>query len=462
MANLLRSLKSGIKRRVRPWIQTWAEQPGEIPESVWDLRRGASGLEWGGHRLVDLAAQFGSPLHVLDLARLERQFAELSGVDVFCSYKTHPLPAVLQRLHRLGAGAEVVSEMELMLALRLGVPPDRIIYNGPAKSDASIRTAIEQDILLLNLNHREELPRVARTAKELGRRARVGVRVNPGSGWSQQFGTPIQGGAARALIEEALATPEVELIGLHSHRGALMYRTSEVSGFLAEMLGFAAELEQALGWTPEILDVGGGLATPSVRFLQPREQRLAQTFGVPPAAPQMQGLLDRRTYADQVRRQVQAHYALRGRTPPRVVTEVGRGLTADAQLLIGRVIDVRLAADGTRFAILDSGINLAAIMRGARHQIFDVARPDAARDVLYRLAGPICQPGDVICNAVKLPELAPGCLLAIMDSGAYFEPDSTAFSFPRPATVSLDGGEVRIARRRETLQDVFMRDGLDS
>ena len=458
MANSQNSLKTAIKRGLRPLAARSAPRCQQLPPERWNLQPLADGgLALRGHRLVDLSALHGTPLHVLDAAKLDDNVAALGGLEVFGSYKTQPVPAVLARLHAAGAGAEVISEMELNLALRLGMPGSRIIYNGPAKSDASIRTAITENILLLNLNHREELARVVAIARELGRRVRLGIRVNVPSGWSMQFGTPIAGGEAEALFEEALKHPEVQVVGLHSHRGALFEAEGELQGFLGEVLAFADRLHARFGWSPEILDVGGSLAIPTVKMLSSRDIRLAQTFRVEIGGPEQAsfGIAD---YARCVKQAVAAHYQAAGRAMPRTVVEIGRALTGNAQMLIAGVITTKDTGDDLQFAVLDTGINIASIMRVARHQIFPLNRFGEPATVTYRLAGPICQPGDVIQNAIRLPELKPGDTLAIMDSGAYFEPDSTVFSFPRPATVMIDGDAVRVVRRRETLDDVISRD----
>ncbi len=183
MANSQNSFKTAIKRGLRPLAARSAPKCLQLAPALWNLEPlPDGGLALRGHRLSDLAALHGTPMHVLDAAKLDDNVAALGGLEVFCSYKTQPVPAVLARLHANGAGAEVISEMELNLALRLGMPGRRIIYNGPAKSDASIRTAITENILLLNLNHREELARIVAIARELGRTVRLGIRVNVPSG----------------------------------------------------------------------------------------------------------------------------------------------------------------------------------------------------------------------------------------------------------------------------------------
>lgn len=452
------SLRSLLKRTIGPFVFMSAPHPRSLSPALWGLAPTPKGtLCLGPHDLEQLAVRYGTPLHVLDAFRLRSNMEALGGLDVFFSYKTNPVPAILKRLHDLGAGAEVISEMELDLALRLGVPAGRIIYNGPAKSVRSLRTAISQRILL-NLNHREELARVVAISRETGSRARLGIRVNCSSGWTAQFGTPIAGGAALSLFEEALSTPEIELVGLHSHRGELIHNVQALNSFLKELLAFADTLHARLGWSPEILDLGGSLAIPTVKPMSSWDIRRSQTFGIEIGGPDMEGQLGINEYAATIRSEVAEHYRRTGRKAPGIVVELGRALTGNAQFLLTRVVSTRAAVDGPAMAVLDAGISLASIMRHERHQIFMASRPVTDRFQSYRLVGPICQPGDVISNSVRLPELHSGDLLAIMDSGAYFESDSTVFSFPRPGTLVVAGSEVHLARRAETLDDVISRD----
>ncbi len=152
-------------------------------------------LSLHGADLEEVAREWGTPLHVVDLPRLDAIAVDAmaparsgSGADVFYSYKTNPVPGVLRRLHRHGVGAEVISEYELWLALRLGVAPERIIYNGPAKSDASLRLAINKGVRLVNANSLAEVHRIADIAAAEGVEANVGIRVALATTWGGQFG----------------------------------------------------------------------------------------------------------------------------------------------------------------------------------------------------------------------------------------------------------------------------------
>lgn len=452
--------KNTIKRWLGSIVRYFARRGRQLPPVLWGLDMTSGGeLRLGRHALSALAREYGTPLHVHDASALRSNYGALAALDVFYSYKTHPLPAVLKSLHALGAGAEVISELELDLALRMGVPAERIIYNGPAKSDRSLHTAIAQGILLLNLNHAGELPRIVRIARDLKRRVRLGIRVTTRAGWSAQFGTPIDGGAALALFREALATPEIELVGIHSHRGAMIDNEPDLTAYLNDILTFSELLEERLGWSPEILDVGGSLALSTVGPTSWLQRRLARTFGVEIGAPEHDTRLTPASYASIIQATVAARYRDRPALMPRVVIEPGRALTGNTQMLVTRVVCTRDNSDGSAIAILDAGVNIASIMRQERHQILAVRQPsDGTSCRRYRLVGPICQPGDVLVDAIWLPVLQTGDLLVILDSGAYFEPDSTTFSFPRPGTVVVDGSEVTLARRAETLQDVLSRD----
>ncbi len=467
MAGYLRAFKKATRQAMVPVVRRVVGDTDDLPLDLWGMRIGADGrLLYAGHDVISLAERHGTPLHLLDVARLDTNLAafldpparDRRGVEVYYSFKTQPLPWIIKRLVSRGAGAEVISEYELRLALHLGVPADKIIYNGPGKSDASIRTSIEAGILLFNLNHLEEVDRVASIARGLGRRIRVGVRVVTSSGWSSQFGCSITSGEAMAAFERALATPEFDVIGLHSHRGRHIHHAADLAGFVSEVLAFADQLKDRLRFEPKILDFGGSLGITTVRGFTPVDQRLVETLHTPVGPADPTTSLGPAAYVRQLLDAVHSHYGARSAPVPRVAIEPGRALTGNAQALVARVIATRTSPERLAYAILDAGVNIDGILRSQRHQLYRVTQCGAPRVTLYRLVGPICQPGDVLFPCVRLPHLEAGDVLMIMDSGAYFEPDSTSFSFPRPGPVAIDGEHVHVIRRAETFEDMIDRD----
>jgi len=458
----LASSKARVKSALRPLLHAvHADQPPLAPE-LWQLADDAQrGLLLEGVALRDLVTQFGSPLHVVHAARLRdnaRRFQAVppgatGGCEVFYSYKTNPIEGVLKLLHEQGIGAEVISPYELWLAKQLGVPPERTIYNGPAKSDDSIRDAIERRIQVINCNHREELPRVAQIARQLGVRARVALRVNTSVGWSGQFGTPIQGGQALDAYREALALPELSVVGVHAHRGGQIRNEPELLAFVSEVLAFAEELDGILPTPLELLNFGGSLGLPTSLHLDHRAQRRNELFHVDIPTPMVAQALSVERYLELVVGQVESQYRRMGKPRPRILLEPGRAMTGNTQLLLASVLTTK-SAGAVTCAVLDAGINLAESVKNEYHQLFAVTRHREARSRVHTLVGPICSPADTLYPALRLPPLRDGDCLAIMDAGAYFVPFSTSFSFPRPAIALLDGGIATLTRRRETFDDL--------
>lgn len=468
MSSLKRASKALLKKALQTAFSAQSSTSSGIPLSHFGLEAdGGGNVTLCGVRLSELAKESGSPLHVVNLERLRenaRRFLAAptdltAGCEVFYSYKTNPIPGVLAELHRNGIGAEVISHYELWLALKLGVPPSRIIYNGPAKSEASIRQAIELGIELLNINHREEIGVVARIASELRRKARVGLRVSLG-GWAGQFGTPAAGGQALRAYEEALSSEWLDVVGLHVHRGGMMQAEAEALQFIDGVLSFTDTLREQLGLGLSILDLGGSLGSPSVRGLGGRELRLNRAFFRQIPAPDPARALSIEAYTSLLLTRVREHYARRSEAPPRLFLEPGRAMTSDAQLLLTRVHGLK--HDGERhFAIMDAGVNVAESCRSEYHQII-ATQHKGRRTQTYTIVGPICTPGDTLYWAARLPALEVGDTLAVMDAGAYFVPFSTSFSFPRPGVVLLDGGRITPLRRAETFDDLIRLDAVEA
>jgi len=442
----------------------------DLPLECWGLSRDAAGaLTLHDTSLEALVERWGSPLHVVDARRLDDNSARFTAApagegatlqpEVFASYKTNPLPGLMRRVHAAGLGAEVVSPYELWLALRLGVPPASIIYNGPAKSEASLVEALRRGVGLINVNARSELAPLAALARRLGVRPRVGVRVVLPGRWGGQFGERIDGGAALSAFREARALPELEVVALHAHLGGELATAPQVKMLVAGVLDLADALRDQLGLELEILDLGGNLACPTTHHLTAWDHRLAVSLGWQPAPRPPSHVLTIEGYLAALTAPVVRHYRALGRPPPRVFLEPGRALTGDAELLLTRAIQVREPdSAGLTWAVLDAGINVAESVRAEWHQLLPLRRRPGTRR-LYRLTGPSCMQGDLLYPAWSLPELRPGDGLAIMDAGAYFFPFSTDFSFPRPAVVQLGDGPERLLRQAERFEDLVAADG---
>ena len=465
LKKLIGRLRGRAKRALRPWIQRYGYRPPTLTPRYWSLEDDSvSGLSLQGVSLDSLVKKWGSPLHVVDAqalranaSRFLRPHGVASGCEVFYSYKTNPVPGVLRVLHDAGIHAEVISHQELWLARQLGIAPEHIVYNGPGKSLESLREAVALGIQVININHAEEVERVAAVARELGRRPRVGLRITTGGGWTAQFGTPVDNGAALRAFAAARDTGVLDVVGVHAHLGGMIHDRGTLLWAVGSVLDFVEQLERQHGIALEILNFGGSLATPTVKHDSALDRRLNQTFHRPlpePDATQSLGIED---YVTCLMQAVRERYARRGRPAPRVFIEPGRSMTGNTQMLIASVISTKQVTDGS-FLILDAGINIAESARGEYHKMFAVRGWGEPATETYTVVGPICSPADTLVYAWPCRRLAEGDQLVIMDAGAYFVPFSTSFSFPRPAIVMLDGGREGLLRRAERFEDLIALD----
>lgn len=429
----------------------------DLPLETFGLSRDESGaLVLRGVTLASLVRAHGSPLFVVDAAALDANVTSFAGVECFYSYKTNPVPAVLERLHARGAGAEVISEYEMWLARELGLDGERIVSNGPVRTDEAIRSAVDMGALV-NVNHREEIARVAAIARSLGKRARVGLRVVTDGGWGGQFGEPLAGGNAFAAYREMFVREELDVVAIHTHLGVAIRDAATVEQLAREVIDFVAFLRRDLGVAIEIADFGGSLASPTVAHYDPLALRLNRSFSADLQAAEPSQTLAIGAYVEALVRSVEASCRRHDVPRPRIFVEPGRALTSATQMLLCSVTSLK--ASGARsavHAILDAGVNIAEPVRNESHQIF-VDGPQR-EEIEHRLVGPICTPMDTLAWSMRLPRLEPNDLLAIMDAGAYFVPFSTSFSFPQPAIVMVEDGAARVVRRRETFEDLVARD----
>ncbi|MFB6135178.1 MAG: diaminopimelate decarboxylase [Halobacteriaceae archaeon] len=392
--------------------------------------------DWSPTRLRDLAAEFGTPLYVLDRERVRENYARLSAAfpdaDVLYAAKANAGAHVLGTLADAGAGVECASAGEVRRALDAGFDPADCHYtavNPPADDlDYVVETAAEHPGLTVTANARDDVERL----DERGFRGRFCLRVHPGvgaghseavaTGADAKFGVPRR--EAAGVLRDA-ADRGFDVVGVHAHAG------SGIGGEdLAEHRRVVERVGDVARASPvplEFVDVGGG-------------------FGVPyrPGEPP----LDLDAVAAETRDAL-------GDLDARLVVEPGRYLVADAGVLLTRVNTVK---DGGSLAGVDAGMTtlLRPALYGSHHEVRNVAA-DAADRATERVTvvGPVCESTDVLAADRDLPGPERGDLLAVGNAGAYgFEMASQYNSRPRPAVVALDGGTARVARRRETVADL--------
>ncbi len=437
------------------------------PEN-WGASVGPEGhLLIAGCDTVELARRFGTPLYVVDRARLRSNFDTFASafrsqglrVEVGYSYKTNPLPGVLQALHQFGAWAEVISHFELWLALELGVPPEKIVFNGPGKTREALELAVARGVSIINVDNEDEIDWIASCALKLKKRQRVGVRVVTSVGWSSQFGLNIQAGAARRAFERISAHRQLDAAGLHVHLGTGIRDIAVYVQAVSEALEFAHALRKALGINISMFDLGGGFGVPTVRPFTQWDMRL-MAGGHRPTVTDVSSAPSMADYARAIA-EVFARHPAEGEAPL-LFFEPGRAITSSAQTLLLEVLAVKPAGGQVFNAICNGGKNITMPLGYEYHEIFAAANLQGDGTLRYDLFGPLCHPGDVLFKGKRLPRLSAGDFIAVMDAGAYFVPNQMNFSNPRPAAVMVEAGQARLIRSRETFEDIVVHDGLST
>jgi diaminopimelate decarboxylase len=454
-----------LHRHRRAWRAESRLERERLAPAYWDAEIGPDGhLAVQGVDLARVADEFGTPLHVVDVARLRANYYgfldAFSGihapVHLGTSYKTNPAPFVLSSLHAWGSRAEVISHFELWLALKLGVPADRIIFNGPGKPREALEAAVAGGIGLVNVDSLEELEALEAVCAAQGRPQRIGIRVTGDVGWEQQFGLPIGGGVALEAFRRAHRSPHLRPVGVHLHLGTGIGEPDTYARGISQVLDLARSLRRDPGLTLEVLDFGGGFGVPTTRTLTEWDHRLQYLrLPVRPAIPER---APRPTdYAARIEPLLSGYLAEGAAGGVEVVFEPGRAITGSAQMLLLRVLRVKQAGRATRDVILDGGRNLCLPLAWEFHEIHPVSRMREGPLLPQSLYGPLCHPGDIVAQHKLLPPLVEGDVVAVMDAGAYFLPNETCFSQPRPGMVAITEGHARTVSRAETFSDLVAR-----
>jgi diaminopimelate decarboxylase len=398
-------------------------------------------LELGRVATGALAGEFGTPLVVYceqTLRARARAYREAApDALVLYSVKAFPSLALLRLFAEEGLGAEVSTLGELEFALRAGLEGEAIVVDGNNKGDDEIRAAAQTGAALV-VDAIDDLERA-------GPSARLLVRVTPGidaethdaiktGHVGSKFGLPPD--AAIEAIARALAAG-FAVVGLHVHIGSQLLDLGAERMTVEWLAGFCTRCRAELGWTPELLDLGGGLG---IRYV-PDDPALSSTAFVSALAAS-----------------VQSAWGLHDLPVPRLVLEPGRSLVGEAGVTLYRVGVVKRASPTTTFVAIDGGMsdNPRPQLYGARYTAVIAGRAEEEPAGSYTVCGKHCESGDVLIDRVALPEPRRGDVLAVPATGAYtLGMGSNYNGVPRPAAVLVSGGQARLIRRRETLDDLL-------
>ncbi|MEI9982505.1 MAG: diaminopimelate decarboxylase [Aliidongia sp.] len=413
------------------------------PNSEFPYRDGVMQCE--GVSLAALADAVGTPFYCYSTATLTRRYrnyeAAFAGLDARICYavKANSNQAVLASFARLGAGADVVSEGELRRALAAGIPAERIVFSGVAKTEEELGFALDRGIGQVNVESEPELDLLSSLAQARGKRVRIAIRVNPDvdakthpkitTGKAEnKFGINIAD--APRLYAHAATLPGLEPVSVALHIGSQLLDFAPFEAAFARLARLVRALREQ-GLAIHHLDLGGGVGVP-------------YRGEAPP---------DLGAYAAIIRRTV-------GDLGCGLTLEPGRYLIAEAGALVSRVIVVKPGVT-RRSVIQDAAMNdlLRPTLYEAYHPVVPVQDRGDAPATPADVVGPVCESGDYLAVARDLPALEPGDLLAVLFAGAYGAVMSSTYNSRRLIPeVLVDGERWAVVRPRRSYDELI---GLD-
>lgn len=394
--------------------------------------------------LESLAAEFGTPLYVYSVADLSARVAQLKLAlaslkpHFHFSVKANSNLTVLKHIHQRGFGFDVVSGGELARLQHAGIPTTEVSFAGVGKTISEIQCALNADIDYFTVESTGELARIAGLAAEMGKLARVVLRLNPNvevdthkfitTGHAEnKFGMDFA--TAANLSEQYLGHPYIEIRGFHLHIGSQIRQVKPYVEAAKKAVAFISA-RRAAGQSVDVLDLGGG-------------------FGIDYQGGAGLPLSDLATALQPV---------LAGRNL-QLVFEPGRWLIAPTGALLMTV--QYLKRNGRKdFVVVDAGMHtmIRPALYGGQHRIVPLKEPQPdSENIVCDVVGPICESTDFLAqDHCAMPPVRAGDTLALLDAGAYGMVMASNYnSHPRPAEVLVDGDSYRLVRRRETLDDLF-------
>lgn len=387
--------------------------------------------------LKKLAEEYGTPLYVYSRSHFKKQYNDFTSAfknvkhKIFYAMKANFNLSVINTFVQLGGGVDVNSEGELYRALKTGVEPSNIILTGVGKTKNEIKLGILRDLLLIKAESEEEVELIDKIAGEMGRVARVAIRVNPdvdpkthpyiSTGLANsKFGVNTK--TAWDLYTRRNEFKHIKFTGIDMHIGSQITSLEPFAEAVRKLAEMYCELKKD-GLKLEHFDVGGGIG---VRY------RDENPFTI-------------QEYAD-------ALIPCFEKLDCEIFFEPGRYLTANGGILLTEVI-YNFSNGDKRFIIVDAAMNdlLRPTIYHAYHHIQPVKRDESRDKIVADIVGPICETGDYFAKDREIFQSKTGELLAIMSSGAYGMVMSSNYNGRRrPPEILVDGEKVYVTRSRET------------
>ena len=387
-----------------------------------------------------LVQKYGTPAYCYSYSKLKeninnfkQNFKSFSPLICF-SVKSNTNLNIIKEIKKFGLGADVVSKGELMLALKAGVSPSKIVFSGVGKTNEEINFAIEKKILLINAESKSEIQEINKIAKQKRKIVQVGIRLNPNTdaktlkqistGKSEnKFG--VNSKTFYELVNYCKNSKNISLQCLSVHIGSQILDHKPYE----KMLKAVSNIINKTNHKFKFVDLGGGMGisySNKIKKLNYKKYNLA------------------------IKNFLKKH-------DTKIIFEPGRSIIGNTGTLISKIIYIK---DGgaKKFIILDAAMNdlMRPALYGAVHKILPVDKSNSVSRNAYEFVGPICESTDKFVTLKKFQKLKEKDLVAICDVGAYGMSLSSNYNLrPKAVELLIKGRKIKIIKNRQKHKDLI-------
>ena len=417
-------------------------------------------LYFGGQDTVAMAAEYGTPLYLMDEVRVRenmrmyiRAFTDPFGPGSQPLYasKANSFKRIYEIAREEGMGIDVVSSGEIYTAMKAGFPLENAWFHSNNKTDWDIAFAMDSGVGHFVVDNKEELDSINAIAGEKGIKQPILLRLTPGidphtyeavatGKVDSKFGTAIETGQALEMVRYTLGLANIELEGFHCHVGSQVFGEDVYERASDIMLEFMAQCRDEFGVTLPVLDLGGGYG---VRYVD------------------TDGYVDIPAAIGRVAAHMKAKCAALGMELPAIHMEPGRSIVADAGMTLYEVGTIKKITGYKNYVSVDGGMtdNPRYALYESKYTVYLASRPEDEKDLVADVVGRCCESGDIVQPEVALPEPKRGEILAVCTTGAYnYSMASNYNRVARPATVMVTPEKAYVAVKRESLDDLVRND----
>ena len=388
----------------------------------------------------DIAKKFNTPAYCYSYARLKKNIQNFkknfkSVAPLICfAVKSNTNVSLIKEIRKFGLGADVVSMGELMIALKAGISPKKIVFSGVGKTSSEINYAIDKKILLINAESKSEILEIERIAQTKKRKVNIGVRLNPNT--DAKTLTQISTGKKEnkfgvseknffEILRYCKKSNYIDLKCLSVHIGSqiLNYKPYE------KMLKVIEKILNKSNYNFEFIDLGGGMG---ISYGDENKK------------------LDYKKYALVIKNFLKNHRS-------KIIFEPGRSIIGNTGSLISKIIYIKKNG-GKNFVILDAAMNdlMRPALYGAKHKILPAKKLNKKFNETYEFVGPICESTDKFISLKNFQKLRENDNIAICDVGAYGMSLSSNYNVrPKPVELLIKGSNIKVIRKRQKHKDLI-------